>query len=125
MSKILLLVGGGGASGAVLRYMIWRWLGVSQVGFPKATFIVNMVGSLLIGVLFALLTEEKDHTTRLFAITGFLGGFTTFSSFTWESFMLFQEGKWKIALTYIVASNISGLVFVLLGFFIVKALKNG
>jgi len=72
-----------------------------------------------------LLTEEKDHTTRLFAITGFLGGFTTFSSFTWESFMLFQEGKWKIALTYIVASNIAGLVFVLLGFFIVKALKNG
>lgn len=125
MSKILLLVGGGGASGAVLRYMIWSWLGVSQVGFPKATFIVNMVGSLLIGVLFALLTEEKDHTTRLFAITGFLGGFTTFSSFTWESFMLFQEGKWKIALTYIVASNIAGLVFVLLGFFIVKALKNG
>ncbi|MBL7829488.1 MAG: fluoride efflux transporter CrcB [Saprospiraceae bacterium] len=124
MLKLCILVGMGGALGAIFRYFTYRSLGFTLSGFPLGTFIVNIVGCLLIGVSWALLVDEKHNLTRLFVITGFLGGFTTFSSFGWESFQLFQDGKWKLALTYIFSSNFIGLILLVAGFVLVKKLKG-
>ena len=116
-------MGFGGAIGAVARYVIFRWLGFSISGFPVGTFLVNMLGCLLIGICWAILSEEKQFLPRLFFITGILGGFTTFSSFSWESFQLIQDGKLKLAFFYIFSSNLAGLVLLALGYLIVKRLQ--
>ena len=118
-------VGIGGSIGAIGRYLIGREL-TARVGglFPWGTFTVNLAGALLIGVLFALLTERgvgHEHL-RALLVAGFLGGFTTFSSYTLEAVNLFESGDWTMALAYLLGSNLLGLVACAAGIATVRAL---
>jgi CrcB protein len=85
----------GGAVGSVLRYGMSTWVhGLAGRGFPYGTLTVNVVGCLLMGILFVLFTERLSDSTVLRAgvLIGVLGGFTTFSSFSIETFNLVEEG---------------------------------
>ena len=110
MSRFL-LVGAGGALGAVARYAV-SLLGARWPGFPAATLAVNVVGCLAIGVLGSTLTSEN---ARLFLLTGILGGFTTFSAFGLETQTLASEGKPGLAALYVAVSVSAGLGAVWLG----------
>jgi len=108
----------GGALGTGARYglsLVLQPPGTS--GFPLGTLTVNLVGCLLIGVLAALMPDSSQFSTstRLGLMIGVLGGFTTFSSFRLESIRMIQAGQWTSALTYILLSNLGGLLAVWVG----------
>lgn len=92
----LLLVALGGATGSVLRYSaavaVDRWAGAP---FPWGTLFVNIAGSFLIGLLmvWVLRAGEARESARLLLVTGVMGGFTTFSSFSWETWRLLEAGR--------------------------------
>lgn len=114
----LLLIAVGGAIGAVLRYGVsgvaYRLFGET---FPWGTLAVNLLGSFVLGLLWAL-SERTLFSPRLtaFLFIGMLGAFTTFSTYSLESFNLLRDGEIRLGLTNIVASNVLGLAVVLLGF---------
>src|SRR6266542_1096488 len=102
----------GGGLGALARYALGGWIaGRAGTAFPLHTFLINVTGSLVIGVLLTLLTErfEVDPAWRLFLVVGFLGGYTTFSSYTFEGLTLLQAGEWGRAAWYVLGSNGLGL----------------
>lgn len=115
----VLLVGLGGALGAIARWKLGGWLLhlTVQEKFPYATFAVNVIGCLLIGVLAGL--AERHHmfgqSTRLFLFTGLLGGFTTFSAFGLETLFLLRRGDPWTAALYVAASVLVGLAAVWAG----------
>jgi fluoride exporter len=95
---VLVVVGGGLGSGA--RYLVSTWaLARLGSGFPWGTLTVNVVGSLLLGAMVQLgiSTELIGPETRLFLATGVLGGFTTYSTFNYETLGYLQEGNWSMA----------------------------
>jgi len=108
----------GAAIGANLRYGIGLWaaqrLGTS---WPYGTFIINVLGCLAIGFLLTLITNRLtvSEPIRLMLITGLLGGFTTFSTFGYECFLLLNAGNWLGAVGYIAGSVGGGLLAVVLG----------
>lgn len=114
----LLFIAGGGAAGSILRYLAAGW-GQRLVGgtFPFGTLLVNVGGCLLIGYLAtlfagpALVREEY----RLALLVGFLGGFTTFSTFGLETHGLLTDGDWSLAVANLLASNALGLFAVWIG----------
>jgi CrcB protein len=112
------LVAFGGAVGASARYGLGNWI-VDRVGaaFPFHTMLINITGSFTIGVVMVLLTERlvADPAWRLLLVAGFLGGYTTFSSYTFEAVSLMLEGDWLPALWYVLGSNILGLIAAFLG----------
>jgi CrcB protein len=107
----------GGALGAVSRYGVSVVVNSFYTGsFPWGTFCVNGAGSFLIGFLFSVFDAlAVPAQMRLFAITGFLGGFTTFSSYSLETMNLLLGGNIKSALLNVLANNGACLVFVFLG----------
>jgi CrcB protein len=108
-----LWVGLGGFIGANARYAFGMWVaGRLGSAFPVHTLVVNVTGSLAIGALLVLFTEwlEVDPAWRLFLVVGFLGGYTTFSSYTFEAVALVQSGEWGRAAWYVLGSNGLGLV---------------
>lgn len=113
------LVGLGGFLGSVGRYLlsllVTQWSGASR--FPAATLVVNVIGCLAIGALsgFATRSEFLTPALRLFLITGLLGGFTTFSAFGYETFLLGRDTLGGIAFANIVAQLLLGLGAVWLG----------
>ena len=114
----VLLIGCGGFIGTIARYgvatMAYRLLGAS---FPYGTLTVNILGCLLIGFV-SIAAEERDmiaRSTRLFLTIGILGGFTTFSSFGYETLTLLRLGNIFPATLYVLASVITGLAAVWLG----------
>ena len=124
MYKIF-LIGIAGLAGTLARYWLsgWgdRWWGGS---FPFGTMIVNLIGCLAIGFLFHA-TEEKylmDPVVRSAVLVGFLGGFTTFSSFAVQSFNLLRDDEVFLASANILVSNIVGLILVWVGYAISRAL---
>lgn len=123
MLQSMLMVGAGGFAGSVLRYLISHYMNLStQTVFPLGTFIVNLTGSFLIGIIMASsLSEDLNHQMRLLLATGFCGGFTTFSSFSYEFFSLLQNGHHGYAFLYAISSFAFGLMFVWLGFTLCKA----
>lgn len=123
MIKNLILVAIGGASGSVLRYLIhWIVSKRSVSFFPYQTFIVNIVGCLLIGLLVGYLsrTQGENETLKLLLITGFCGGFTTFSAFGLENVNMIQNQNYQLAIIYTSLSLILGILAVSLGIFISK-----
>ena len=114
--KILLVAVGSGLGG-VLRYLVPCWIGTAK-GFPWATLTVNVVGSLLIGLLSGLLARHggpSAESIRCFAVVGFCGGFTTFSTFSSETFHLIENNQWLSAVAYVVLSIAAGLAAVFIG----------
>ena len=103
----------GGGLGAAARWLISGYLG-SASSFPIGTFSVNMIGCLLIGIVSAFLFEHAIKW-ELLLIIGFLGGFTTFASFGLDIFKLIQTADYKNLLSYVLLSNVLGLILVIIG----------
>jgi CrcB protein len=102
----------GGAIGATLRWSIGTWVvGRTGPGFPWHTMLINVAGAFLIGVLMALSVERGvvSGDWRLFLGTGVLGGFTTFSTLSYESIALMQNGLWSAGFVNMFGSAILGL----------------
>src|SRR5579884_1396462 len=102
----------GGAVGAVCRFIVGTFVGRVYSGpFPLGTFLINVTGSLLIGFLMGLFLMRPaiDAHWRLFLVTGILGGYTTFSSFEWESVVAMRGGAGSVALLYLLSSVVIGL----------------
>ena len=110
--KIILIFLGGGL-GAALRWLVGEGL-KNPSAFPTSTFVVNMLGCLLIGIVALHLLQGND-SLYLFAVIGLLGGFTTFSSYGLELFKMLQNGSSKQFWIYLLASNVLGVFFVYLG----------
>lgn len=114
----------GGAFGAVLRY----FAGILALksfgdGFPVGTFAVNIVGSFLMGVLIAIFAQywQPSDTVRAFLVTGFLGAFTTFSTFSLDVSSLYGRGDLMMAGVYISLSVVGAVMALFLGMFLVRS----
>lgn len=124
----LFLVGLGGAIGAMLRYGVGLWsAGIGNwtdklpSGLPYGTLIVNLLGSLLIGIVWGLVTKSSiSKGLELFIMIGILGGFTTFSSFSLDNIKLLELGKYGLAISYILLSCVGGILLAYVGYFISK-----
>jgi fluoride exporter len=125
MFNNVLLVGLGGAAGSIGRYLCQRWVNeYYQHSFPLATFLVNVTGCLLIGVLYALGERGNilSQSTRLLLVTGFCGGFTTFSTFAFENMNLLRTGNHFYFLLYAIGSVVLGVAAVYAGSLLIKLL---
>lgn len=116
MFKNFLLVGLGGGLGSVLRY--GTSLLLNSKLFPWATLAVNIAGSFIIGIIFALSIRQEPLTGnwKLFLATGICGGFTTFSAFSLENMGLLQSGKYGMAIVYMLASIVLGIAATFTGY---------
>ena len=109
MIRNLLLVALGGAGGSVLRYLLSN----INTSFPWGTFAVNVLGSFLIGLLVSLMSKGVlSPEMKLLLVTGFCGGFTTFSTFANESFSMMKAGDVLLTALYVGASVIIGILAV-------------
>ena len=114
----LLLVGLGGFGGAVLRWLVDGWISErNPTAFPLGTFVVNLTGSFVLGVLFAWVIERDvlPPDVRLPLMVGFLGAYTTFSTLMLESWRLVEEGAYGLVMANLVGSVVLGLVAVVAG----------
>ncbi len=121
-----LLVGAGGALGAMGRYGVGVLVGRMGVsGFPFATLIVNISGSLAMGLFVGLLAKLLpgwQNEARLFVAVGLLGGFTTFSAFSLDAIVLMERGQMGQALIYISASVVLSIMALFAGLFFMRGL---
>lgn len=120
----LLIIGCGGFFGAILRYLIAGWVYTLSGGdFPLGTLVVNVVGSFSLGLVLGLADHFVLHPqVSLFLTIGLLGAFTTFSTFSYESWALIEVGSYGQALINIVGSLVIGVVAVVLGLMLGRAL---
>jgi CrcB protein len=113
-----LWIGGFGGLGSLARYLVASAV-ANRIGsrFPWGTLVVNITGSFLIGLLMTLLTERwQPHPNwRLALVVGFLGGYTTFSSFEWETFAVVRDGGFWIGVANVVGSVLFGYAAVWIG----------
>jgi CrcB protein len=108
-----------GALGVLARFALGGWLARATGGvFPWETMIVNMSGCLVIGALAAAVDKGAlfSPSLRMALMVGFLGGYTTFSSFALEALKLAQDAQWRGAMIYVLVTNVSGLMAVWLGY---------
>ena len=122
--KPLLLIALGGGIGAVTRYKLGGWVVHLAPGwrFPIGTFTINVLGSLVAGILAGLIEKHGlfSEDTRLFLFAGVLGGFTTFSAFGMDTVTLYRRGEMGIAAGYAVLSVLCGIAVLALGFSAVR-----
>ena len=117
MDKYLVVLAGAGLGG-LARYVAGTWIMAKYGGrFPLGTFVINVSGSFLIGVLMTLLTERLNpHPNwRLFLVVGILGGYTTFSSFEYEAYQAVRDGARWMGMLYVTGSVLVGYLGVWLG----------
>ncbi len=123
---ILLAIGIAGALGALARYGVTmatlRWLGDD---FPHGTLYVNLVGCFLLGVVAELAMDDKSLSPQTRAVigTGFLGAFTTFSTFGVDTYRAIEAGAWGLAVSNVAINVIGGLLLVAAGIAVVTAVR--
>lgn len=118
MVKQIILVGAGGAVGSILRFLTSVYIArVELYSFPVATFVVNMLGCFIIGLFVNLIPENN---LRFLLITGFCGGFTTFSTFATENIVLFENNQILLAIVYTILSCLLGFGAVALGMYLTR-----
>lgn len=120
--KELLLVGSGSFIGGILRYLIYMFIKFDGTHFPYATFLVNIIGCFLIGIIYSISIKNNllSNDAILFLSVGLCGGLTTFATFSKEAMQLFNNGLFGLTAIYIVLSIILGLMAVFLGFNLIK-----
>jgi len=119
------LIGMGGFIGANLRYLAQRWAAtVWGASFPYGTLIANISGSFILGLFLTVVTERLNVSPnwRYLIATGVLGGYTTFSSFTYETLNLVETGRYGHAALYAFGNVLLGLAAALLGIVLARAL---
>lgn len=118
----------GGSLGSLMRYALQGKVQSAFPGaFPVGTLAVNLIGSALIGILAAVLASAGLSAAaaaqgRAFLMAGILGGFTTFSAFSLENVNLLRAGEWRLALLYVLTSNVLGILLALGGYLAAKSL---
>ena len=122
MKQVLLVFIGGGV-GSALRYLVGKFLKIPASGFPWSTFSVNVLGSLIIGILMGVTLKNSalSENQTLLLITGLCGGFTTFSAFAYENQVFLKEGDFTNFFIYTLGSIGVALAAVFLGLFISKS----
>ena len=120
--KQLVFVFIGGGFGSVLRFLIGKWLNNSENGIPYGTFLANILGSLLIGIIlgYAAKNDALTQNHTLLLATGFCGGFTTFSTFAYENHVFLKSGDFTSFAFYTIASFVVGFLAVFAGMYLVK-----
>lgn len=125
MLRTILIVGSGGFIGSVLRYLVQIFVerGMSTT-FPWGTFVANMAGSFIIGIVFALAQKGNllNAEWRMFLAVGFCGGFTTFSSFAYNNLTMLKEQAYGQFIMNVGGSLLLGLLAVYLGMILVRAI---
>ena len=118
----ILAIAFGGALGSVARYGLNLLFAKTFAPFPFATFFINITGTFLIGFLATLFSQKLnvDESLRLFLTVGFLGAYTTFSTFEFETFTLMREKHLLIAILYVSMSFAIGLIGVSAGVWLAK-----
>ncbi len=125
MLKTIVLVAAGGAFGSVFRYLTTILVGKYwQSMFPLATFVVNIFGCFLLGFLISLLHRQNilNSDLKWFLVTGFCGGFTTFSAFGLENFKLIENQNFALGFLYIMMSIVLGIGCIWIGMLSGKAM---
>jgi fluoride exporter len=123
MIKNFLIIGLGGGAGSMLRYAVQKFFQVQSVtAFPTGTLLVNIAGCFLIGILWSMVSRSLtwNEEMKLLLMTGFCGGFTTFSAFTLEGIGLLKENRTVLFVVYLTASVVGGLLATFIGIRIVK-----
>lgn len=123
MFKEILIAGCAGFVGTAGRYLIGKWSnGMWHGAFPMGTFLVNLIGCFIIGLFFGLLEHAKVMTPsqNVLLITGFCGGFTTFSSFAYDMWVLGSKGDWVTFGLYLAMSVVFGVLLVWAGRAIIR-----
>ena len=115
--KDLLLVMMGGGLGSVMRYLLGKWLNPLLAHFPLGTWLANIVACVILGILGGVLARKMLDVPemRLFVLTGFCGGLSTFSSFESELFIMAKSGQFLPLGVYLLSSLVTGFVAVWLG----------
>jgi CrcB protein len=120
--KLILAIGAGSFIGGVFRYLLSLLIQTkTTTNFPLETLTVNIIGCFFIGIVIGFFDKEQlSNEWKLFLATGVIGGFTTFSAFSIETFVLFHEGYAGYALMYILASVLLGLLATYGAYLLVK-----
>ncbi|WP_308190337.1 fluoride efflux transporter CrcB [Amycolatopsis sp. GM8] len=123
---VLVVISFGGGLGAIARYGLAQWLPTPAGHFPWSTFLTNVLGCFLIGVLMVLVTEvwSAHRLVRPFLGVGVLGGFTTFSTYATEVRALLQPGTVGIAVAYLAGTLVAALLAVVLGVWLTRAVTG-
>jgi CrcB protein len=127
MLNSIFLISAGAALGSVLRWLLGLGLNSLWPAIPPGTLAANLLGGYLMGIMMALLATQLSHAPelRLFVLTGFLGGLTTFSTFSGEVARLLQQGRMVLAGAEIALHVIGSVALTLLGMATVMALRRG
>ncbi len=123
--KHFLLVFLGGGFGSALRYIIGKYLNDVENGIPYGTFTVNVLGSLLIGLILGLAMKSTAITQNqlLLLASGFCGGFTTFSTFAYENHLFLKSGDFTSFALYTIASFVLGFLAVFFGMYLARIIE--